>query len=466
MKLYGGALDIGDRSAVFDGANAAALQRPDGAWEVLQFANAELVGERTYELSRLLRGQIGSEWAMGDPLVAGAPFVLLDEHVIPIARGLDALGRPMQLRVVAAGRDHGDPARWRHRDPAGDRAAGRCRRCIFAPTRGDRRRRPLLGPPHAARRRVWEARRGAARRGERSLRARRARPARRSCARSTADDAVGALSAADEIADFGSAQTSLRLRVAQLSATVGRGLPPRPSHALRHHDRHRQSRPALASTAAQAQKHVTHNEALRILDTLVQLAVLDRDLTAPPGSPAEGERWIVKATGADRRLGRPRQRDRRLAGRRLAVPARRRPAGSPIVGRRGHAAGLERHRLGRLPRDRHVAPEPDAARRRHHGGCHQSVQRQAQQRAVDRQDRGRGRRRRPALQAQQGERGQDAVVAVAGQFFRPRRDRADRRRRLPFQGRRPTARPGTRASRSPRRPARCRFPSPAGRAKC
>jgi hypothetical protein len=50
----------------------------------------------------------------------------------------------------------------------------------------------------------------------------------------------------------------------------------------------------------QAQKHVTHNDALRILDTLVQLAVLDRDLTAPPGSPTEGQRWIVKtgATGA------------------------------------------------------------------------------------------------------------------------------------------------------------------------
>src|SRR5690606_5997668 len=37
---------------------------------------------------------------------------------------------------------------------------------------------------------------------------------------------------------------------------------------------------------AQAQKHVTHNEAIRKLDALVQLAVLDRDLTAPPTSPA------------------------------------------------------------------------------------------------------------------------------------------------------------------------------------
>jgi hypothetical protein len=45
--------------------------------------------------------------------------------------------------------------------------------------------------------------------------------------------------------------------------------------------------------AAQAQKHVTHNEALRLIDTLVQLAVLDRDLATPPGTPNEGERWIV-----------------------------------------------------------------------------------------------------------------------------------------------------------------------------
>ncbi len=49
--------------------------------------------------------------------------------------------------------------------------------------------------------------------------------------------------------------------------------------------------------AAQAQKHVTHNEALRLLDGLVQLSVLDRDLTAPPASPADGDRYIV-ASGA------------------------------------------------------------------------------------------------------------------------------------------------------------------------
>ncbi|WP_375410313.1 DUF2793 domain-containing protein, partial [uncultured Methylobacterium sp.] len=45
--------------------------------------------------------------------------------------------------------------------------------------------------------------------------------------------------------------------------------------------------------AAQASKHVTHNEALAALDTLVQLACLDKDLTAPPESPGEGDRYLV-----------------------------------------------------------------------------------------------------------------------------------------------------------------------------
>lgn len=47
--------------------------------------------------------------------------------------------------------------------------------------------------------------------------------------------------------------------------------------------------------AAQAQKHVTHNEAIRRLDALIQLSVADRDLSAPPAAPADGARYIVAA---------------------------------------------------------------------------------------------------------------------------------------------------------------------------
>ena len=45
-------------------------------------------------------------------------------------------------------------------------------------------------------------------------------------------------------------------------------------------------------SASQAQKHVTHNDALRVLDATVMLSIIDRDLTAPPGSPSEGDRYI------------------------------------------------------------------------------------------------------------------------------------------------------------------------------
>ncbi len=49
--------------------------------------------------------------------------------------------------------------------------------------------------------------------------------------------------------------------------------------------------------AAQAQKHVTHNEAIRELDAIVHLAVLDRGLSTPPATPSHGDRYIVAAGG-------------------------------------------------------------------------------------------------------------------------------------------------------------------------
>jgi hypothetical protein len=203
------------------GGNAAAVQRADGAWEVLQFAGAALVAERTYELSRLLRGQAGSEYAMGDPLPAGAPFVLLDRQLVPVARGLDMLDRTIQLRIVAAGRSHDDPAA-----------------VALTATPGATALRPLA-PVHL--------------RGRRSASGVSIDWIRR--ARFDADGWTGEIppgedredylveilsgatvlrtlsagsasvlyAAADEIADFGAAQASLSVRVTQLSATVGRG---------------------------------------------------------------------------------------------------------------------------------------------------------------------------------------------------------------------------------------------------
>jgi hypothetical protein len=50
----------------------------------------------------------------------------------------------------------------------------------------------------------------------------------------------------------------------------------------------------------QASKYLTYNEGLNDSLALAHAVVLDRDLTAPPGSPAEGDTYLVAAaaTGA------------------------------------------------------------------------------------------------------------------------------------------------------------------------
>jgi hypothetical protein len=54
--------------------------------------------------------------------------------------------------------------------------------------------------------------------------------------------------------------------------------------------------PLLA--AAQAQKHVTHNEALYQFDAFLCARFLDRTLSAPPGSPADGDTYLVATGGS------------------------------------------------------------------------------------------------------------------------------------------------------------------------
>ncbi len=47
---------------------------------------------------------------------------------------------------------------------------------------------------------------------------------------------------------------------------------------------------------AQAQKHVTHNEAIELLDMVVQLTLQAIDQTSPPAAPAEGQTWAIGET--------------------------------------------------------------------------------------------------------------------------------------------------------------------------
>jgi len=78
VKLISGTLASTDDASVFDGVNAVAVQNAAGDWEIVQFANATLTAPGEWTLTRLLRGQRGSEGAMRSPVAAGARVVVLD----------------------------------------------------------------------------------------------------------------------------------------------------------------------------------------------------------------------------------------------------------------------------------------------------------------------------------------------------------------------------------------------------
>lgn len=48
----------------------------------------------------------------------------------------------------------------------------------------------------------------------------------------------------------------------------------------------------------QANAETTHNDAVRLLEAMASRAVIDRDLSAPPGSPSDGDTYIVNASGS------------------------------------------------------------------------------------------------------------------------------------------------------------------------
>jgi hypothetical protein len=88
VKLVNGTLASASHAAVNGGANVLAVQNPDGGWEVVQFADADLTGPGAYTLTGLLRGRRGSEGQMRSPVPAGARVVVLDESLAQL--GLSA----------------------------------------------------------------------------------------------------------------------------------------------------------------------------------------------------------------------------------------------------------------------------------------------------------------------------------------------------------------------------------------
>jgi hypothetical protein len=80
VDLLSGTLESVTDLTLFGGANALAIESAPGVWEIVQAGAAELLAPGRYRLTRLLRGQRGTEGAMGNPAPAGARVVVLDDR--------------------------------------------------------------------------------------------------------------------------------------------------------------------------------------------------------------------------------------------------------------------------------------------------------------------------------------------------------------------------------------------------
>ncbi|MBC7668823.1 MAG: glycoside hydrolase/phage tail family protein [Gemmatimonadaceae bacterium] len=110
VRLEGAAPQGRDRSAVLAGANAIAVRGAGGEWEVIQFLDAQAVGDDRWTLSGLLRGQGGSESAMAAINPAGAAVVVLDAALARADLSSSERGLPLVWRAAPAGGPASGPA--------------------------------------------------------------------------------------------------------------------------------------------------------------------------------------------------------------------------------------------------------------------------------------------------------------------------------------------------------------------
>ena len=222
VKLMRGALVSADLVTMLGGANAAAVRNASGAWEVIQFLNAQLVAPLTYELTGVLRGQGGTEGAMASAVAAGASFVLLDSAVTTVPLSLSELNLPFNWRYGPGNRGIGDasymtathsyrgvglrplsPTRVKASRTSGDIAISWIRRTRIG---GDTWEATDVPLGEADERYEVDILSGAT--VKRTL---------------TSTTPTVTYTAAQQTADFGSAQASVSVAVHQLSAVYGRG---------------------------------------------------------------------------------------------------------------------------------------------------------------------------------------------------------------------------------------------------
>ncbi len=106
IRLQAGHPASAEPEATLAGSNRILVETDAGAWEVVGFAEADLVAPVHYRLSQLLRGMDGSDAAMG-PVSAGRRVMVLDNRVAILPVENHWIGESRVMRF-AAGNAQGD----------------------------------------------------------------------------------------------------------------------------------------------------------------------------------------------------------------------------------------------------------------------------------------------------------------------------------------------------------------------
>lgn len=223
VRMIAGQLESITRDQMLVGRHYVAYG-VDGRWEIVRFQSAELQADGTYNVSRFVRGERGTEWATGLHQ-ANDYFILLDDpDNISIGLSTDSLMAERTYRAITNGSDLDSASdvdftyRGVNLEPLSP---------VYPAARRDTDGAVMLTVQRRSRlSSSWWANGMEAPLGETTL-ALEADVMSGSTVKRTLTSTTGVFtySAAAQTADFGAVQASITFRVYQLSTVVGRGYP-------------------------------------------------------------------------------------------------------------------------------------------------------------------------------------------------------------------------------------------------